>query len=619
MDIFNRALLVILTACCDLTALKGVDWDECMVTHVGAPASLPCSDWSVAGTLQAHWLWKPLSGESWLPVVSASERLADKELSSSGKFSLTFITGFQDAGRYACQGRRQEGTSRPSGRVTLLIIVSVMGRSELQFDAPLFGFSVMGRSELQFDAPLFGFSVMGRSELQFDAPLFGFSVMGCSELQFDAPLFGFSVMGRSELQFDAPLFGFSVMGRSELQFDAPLFGSPMPVPTDGTLRLSARVSDHTAKVSWISPKGNPLRSREDISGSILAKLPRVTWQEQGNYSCQVLVPGAPGRFVFNYTVTVRGVTWSCLSVAPSGLQRSGGAVAQSRVLIPCVTWPGADLILLYWKDPDARETDRVFEFDLGRRDLVNRKQPRLQLAESDPARHGNYSFLLTPDLEDNGVYRCEVFRDSDVYIQSFSLTVLQVWAVNTSVGLKLNCLYRGPTRVTAGWTFQNRSLAVSSTGPGSLYTEIAVNRSHSAPWQGKEGNYSCTVTVAGQGRFSGVYALTLPPAAATDPLQHPAESSRTLLGFLGAALGALVLGAAGILLWCKRGTCQRHSGIRRHPAPPSAEQDNLYENLEELRKEVFTGSDPHSSVYMDLRPRERDVYNELDRYQTCPR
>ncbi|XP_058867084.1 uncharacterized protein LOC131709135 [Acipenser ruthenus] len=515
------ALLVILAACCDLTALNGVDWDECVVTHVGASVTLPCSDWSVAGTLQAHWLWKPLSGESWLPVVSASERLADKELSSSGKFSLTFRTGFQDAGRYICQGRRQEGTSRPSGRVTLLIIVSVTG-------------------------------------------------------------------------------------------------SPMPVPTDGTLRLSARVSDQTAKVSWISPKGTPLHCREDFSGSILAKLPRVTWQEQGNYSCQVLVPGAPGRFVFNYTVTVRDSKLADFSMT-FGLQRSGGAVAQSRVLIPCVTWPGSDLVLLYWKDPDAREMDRVFEFDLWRRDLVNKKQPRLQLAESDPARHGNYSFLLTPDLEDNGVYRCEVFRDSDVYIQSFSLTVLQVWALNTSVGLKLNCLYRGPTRVTAGWTFQNRSLAVSSTGPGSLYTEITVNRSHSTPWQGKEGNYSCTVAVTGQERYTAVYALTLPPAGATGPLLHPAESSRTLLGLLGAALGALVLGVAGILLWCKRGACQRHSGIRRHPAPPNAEQDNLYENLEELRKEVFTGSDPHSSVYMDLRPSERDVYNELDRYQTCPR
>ncbi|MGH0180639.1 UNVERIFIED_CONTAM: hypothetical protein FKN15_004759 [Acipenser sinensis] len=281
---------------------KGVDWDECVVTHVGTPVSLPCSDWSVAGTLQAHWLWKPLSGESWLPVVSASERLADKELSSSGKFSLTFRTGFQDAGRYTCQGSRQEGSSRPSGRVTLLIIVSITG-------------------------------------------------------------------------------------------------SPMPVPTDGTLRLSARVSDQTAKVSWISPKGTPLHCREDISGSVLAKLPRVTWQEQGNYSCQVLVPGAPGQFVFNYTVTVR------------------------------------------------------------------------------------------------------------------------------------ESLHTG----------------VRITGPGSLYTEITVNRSHSAPWQGKEGNYSCTVTVAGQGRYTAVYALTLPPAGATDPLQRPA-------------------------------------GICRHPAPPNAEQDNLYENLEELRK-----------------------------------
>ncbi|XP_041082125.1 g6f-like [Polyodon spathula] len=513
MDIFNRAVLVILTVCCDPTASKDVDWDKCVVTHVGVPVSLPCSE------LQAYWLWKPLSGELWLPVISAKGRLANLELSSSEKFSLTFEPGFQDAGRYACQGQRQEGRNRISGSVTLLIVVRVTG-------------------------------------------------------------------------------------------------SPVPVPVERTLWLSAKVSHQTAKVSWISPKGTPLHCREDLTGAILAKLPRVTRQDQGNYICQVLVPGAKGEFLFNYTVTVIDSKHMDFNMT-FGPHRSGGAVAQSRMLIPCVTWPGADLILLYWKDPDSREMDRVFEFDFWRRDLVNKKQPRLQLAESDPTSQGNYSFLLTPDLEDNGAYRCEVFRDSKVYIQSFSLTVLQVWALNTSVGLKLNCLYRGPSRVTAGWTFQNQSLMVSSTGPGSLYTEINVNRSHRASWQGKEGNYSCTVTVAGRERYTAIYALTLPPAVATDPLQHPAESSRTLLVLLGAALGVLALGAAGILLCCKQRSCQRHLGIHRRSAPPIAEQDNLYENLEELRKEVFTGSDPHSSEYMDLRPSERDIYNELDRYQTC--
>ncbi|MGH0180598.1 UNVERIFIED_CONTAM: hypothetical protein FKN15_004594 [Acipenser sinensis] len=41
--------------------------------------------------------------------------------------------------------------------------------------------------------------------------------------------------------------------------------------------------------------------------------------------------------------------------------------------------------------------------------------------------------------------------------------------------------------------------------------------------KGKEGNYSCTVTVAGQGRYTAVYALTLPPAGATASLLHPAD------------------------------------------------------------------------------------------------
>lgn len=82
-----------------------------------------------------------------------------------------------------------------------------------------------------------------------------------------------------------------------------------------------------------------------------------------------------------------------------------------------------------WVPPDTRNqnnTKKVFDYDRWRGTLMTNQNEKLQMAglPYNPEA-GSFSFLLTPDLKDGGLYVCEVLLNDNVFSQNTSLSVLK--------------------------------------------------------------------------------------------------------------------------------------------------------------------------------------------------
>uniref|UniRef100_A0A8C7IFQ2 G6f-like n=1 Tax=Oncorhynchus kisutch TaxID=8019 RepID=A0A8C7IFQ2_ONCKI len=383
------------------------------------------------------------------------------------------------------------------------------------------------------------------------------------------------------------------------------------LPQHSTLRLMAEVSPASAvsEVTWLSPGGTPLRLARRSEGGF-AKLPQIRLTDQGVYICQVYPRGNSSSPMFPFTVDLR----------VDGAQISMASLTQTPLTLACPPMRG-DYVLLYWKPPDSRNintTTLVYGYDRWR-DRTEQSKTHAQLSLDGPLstpKEGFFSFLLSPGLNDGGLYMCEVFLNDNVFSQRTLLSILQVKARHSPSALVLTCQYTERSQVKqVVWSHQNqsRTLKWSSSGPGRLSTEVPLS-----PTQDTAGNYTCTMLLRNGQAVKAVYTVKLPPKDNTESttsisLPHPESNSASLLPFLSASLllVPLVAAVAGVLLWRQKDISRR--GIEQSLSHYSGEVENIYENPEDIRQ-----TSPQGSVYMDLKPRvEDDVYEKLDRYKSC--
>ncbi|XP_029535330.1 uncharacterized protein LOC115140948 isoform X4 [Oncorhynchus nerka] len=383
------------------------------------------------------------------------------------------------------------------------------------------------------------------------------------------------------------------------------------LPQHSTLRLMAEVSPASAvsEVTWLSPGGTPLRLARRSGGGV-AKLPQIRLTDQGVYICQVYPRGNSSSPMFPFTVDLR----------VDGAQISMASLTQTPLTLACPPMRG-DYVLLYWKPPDSRNintTTLVYGYDRWR-DRTEQSKTHAQLSLDGPLstpKEGFFSFLLSPGLNDGGLYMCEVFLNDNVFSQRTLLSILQVKARHSPSALVLTCQYTERSQVKrVVWSHQNqsRTLKWSSSGPGHLSTEVPLS-----PTQDTAGNYTCTMLLRNGQAVKAVYTVKLPPKDNTESTTsisppHPESNSASLLPFISASLllVPLVAAVAGVLLWRQKDISRR--GIEQSLSHYSGEVENIYENPEDIRQ-----TSPQGSVYMDLKPRvEDDVYEKLDRYKSC--
>ncbi|XP_031642780.1 g6f-like isoform X3 [Oncorhynchus kisutch] len=392
------------------------------------------------------------------------------------------------------------------------------------------------------------------------------------------------------------------------------------LPQHSTLRLMAEVSPASAvsEVTWLSPGGTPLRLARRSEGGF-AKLPQIRLTDQGVYICQVYPRGNSSSPMFPFTVDLRvdGMNVASFTNISHSAQISMASLTQTPLTLACPPMRG-DYVLLYWKPPDSRNintTTLVYGYDRWR-DRTEQSKTHAQLSLDGPLstpKEGFFSFLLSPGLNDGGLYMCEVFLNDNVFSQRTLLSILQVKARHSPSALVLTCQYTERSQVKqVVWSHQNqsRTLKWSSSGPGRLSTEVPLS-----PTQDTAGNYTCTMLLRNGQAVKAVYTVKLPPKESTTSisLPHPESNSASLLPFLSASLllVPLVAAVAGVLLWRQKDISRR--GIEQSLSHYSGEVENIYENPEDIRQ-----TSPQGSVYMDLKPRvEDDVYEKLDRYKSC--
>ncbi|KAL4616798.1 hypothetical protein GN956_G21669 [Arapaima gigas] len=372
------------------------------------------------------------------------------------------------------------------------------------------------------------------------------------------------------------------------------FAPPLPVPEQSTLCLQAEVSswDAVSEISWVSPRGLPLRCETLPSGAVIAKLPLVTSADQGNYTCQIRPRGNSNRpaFFYLYPVTINRT------------QLSKACLAHAPVSLPCAPVRG-DYVFLYWQHPDSRERmELVFTYDRWRQHVRNVTKSRLRLTSA--ASLGEFSFELVPQRKEGGVYICEVFLNDGVFSQGTRISVLHVTVSSEPSAMTLTCWYSERSqvkRVTFTHQNQSRTLEFTSDEPGTLNIKVKM-----PPSPETAGNYTCALELKNGKKLEAVYVINLPRDELPSSLVPPPSS----LSFLGFLLPVITV-AAGVLLWKRRAHNARH-GIEQTLSVHTGEAENIYENPEDLRQ-------VQSSVYMDLKPTsDDDVYRELDRYERCP-
>ncbi|KAM9852079.1 g6f-like [Aulostomus maculatus] len=335
-----------------------------------------------------------------------------------------------------------------------------------------------------------------------------------------------------------------------------------PILQRSTLRLIARVNPDTvvSKITWLAPTGISLKTEKSPKSVVEAKLPQVKTSEKGAYVCVIHPHGRSNKtlFSFNVYVAVNGDKVAKISNTVYEQAISTATSVQTSFLLTCAPIAG-DYVELYWQAPNTRDSTRSL---------------------------------------DAGKYICKVFINDHSYSQQTMLSVLKATVHCSSSKMELKCIYtERPQVLSAKWTYQNNShkLNMFSSSPGSITTTVPLPITPDTA-----GNYTCTLKLH-NGQIA-MHTLTL----------HPKEDDNDATPSLLYSLFALLLVplvAVGVLLWRRKHICDR--GIEQSLSVASGEVENIYENPEDTRQAS------QASVYMDLKPREEDVYKELERYEQC--
>nr|XP_046255165.1 g6f-like isoform X2 [Scatophagus argus] len=382
-----------------------------------------------------------------------------------------------------------------------------------------------------------------------------------------------------------------------------------PILQQSTLRLIASVTPDFAisNITWTAPGGISLKSERKPKTGTVAKLPQVQMSDSGTYVCTVCSRGSSSKTLFTFDV----------DVDVDGPEISTATQAHTSFILTCPGVKG-DYVLLYWQPADSksqRNMKLVYKYDRWR-DFKSEQSKRLRLAGPPyNAEVGSFSFTLTPELKDGGLYICDVFLNDSAFSQRTRLSVMKVKASRSSskLELELGCFYSEVSQVqSATWKYQDKSrqLQMLSKGPGSLTTILPIPITSNTA-----GNYTCTLQLKNGQTVWATQAVTLPHVGRDESVSvtTPSPPLPSLLPSLSALLllVPLVAAAVCVLLWRQKHISNR--GIEQSLSVHSGETENVYENPEDFRQ-----APPEGSVYMDLKPRgEDDVYKELERCEQC--
>ncbi|XP_026226357.1 g6f-like [Anabas testudineus] len=385
-----------------------------------------------------------------------------------------------------------------------------------------------------------------------------------------------------------------------------------PIPQHSTLRLIASVNPDYAitKITWTAPGGIYMKSEKMPNTGTVAKLPKVQNNDNGVYVCTLHLWGnSSSSFVtFNVDVTIDAHKVASFTNITHATQISSATQAQTSFHLTCPAVQG-DHLLLYWRPPNINNNKNmkiVYEYDRWRGStLLTEQSKRLQLAGPPyNAEAGSFSFLLTPEIRDAGLYICDVYLNDVVFSQRTLLSVLKVKTRHFSSKLELLCKYSELGQVkSASWEYQNKSRQLHMTNsPGSITTTVPLPITDDTA-----GNYTCTLKLKNGQTIWATYVVTVPSeesVSATTSSLFPSLSALLLLV-------PLVAVSVGVLLWRQKHISDH--GIEQSLSVHSGEAENIYENPVDFRQ-----APPQGSVYMDLKPRgEDDVYKELERYEQC--
>ncbi|XP_061632125.1 g6f-like [Phyllopteryx taeniolatus] len=378
-----------------------------------------------------------------------------------------------------------------------------------------------------------------------------------------------------------------------------------PIPQNSTLRLIAKVTPEFACdwISWHSPDGTSLKTVLKPIAGIVTKLPQVTYSDAGSYECMVHPPGSKNDTVFTFAVNI--IVDAVSQAKFTRVQHSPPifTATQARTAFP-LTCPSVrgDCVFLYWQGPKLNQSKLVYGHDRWRGKTLNTDENfKLQLAGTPyNADTGSFSFIHIPGLKDGGLYICDVIVNDHVFSQRTLLSVLKVMSRRADSKLQLECLYSEVSQVQdATWEFQNKSqrLWMSSSGPGSVTTALTLPVTSD-----RAGNYTCTLQLKNGQTISATYAVKQQESV---PTPSPHSSFHHLLLLVLLLLVPLVAASMAVLLWRQKRISLR--GIEQSLSFHSGETENIYENPEDVRQAL-----PPGSVYMDLKPRQDDVYKELE-------
>ncbi|XP_061803624.1 g6f-like [Nerophis lumbriciformis] len=377
-----------------------------------------------------------------------------------------------------------------------------------------------------------------------------------------------------------------------------------PVPQQSTLSLIAKLTPEFAvdRVTWISPDGRSLKTERKPDSGIVAKLPQVSYSDVGRYTCRCVVH-PDSVFDFTVLVTVDALSVASFTNVVHGPPISTATQAEMPFHLTCPGVQG-DYILLYWQAPNSTLSKLVYQYDRWRdTTLTTAQSQELQLAGSPGnAESGIFSFILTPGLEDGGVYICDVLLNDHAFSQRTLLSVLKVTTSRSASKLVLDCLYSELSEVqSAMWEHHNKShgLEMMSSGLGSVKTYIPLPVTPDTA-----GNYTCTLQLSNGQTVSATHVVKQQESVGV-----PAPSQLSSLSAL-LLLAPLFAAAVAVLLWRQKHISNR--AIEQSLSMHSGEAENIYENPEDVRQVA-----PPGSVYMDLKPRKDDVYKELERNEQC--
>ncbi|XP_029359919.1 g6f-like isoform X1 [Echeneis naucrates] len=205
-----------------------------------------------------------------------------------------------------------------------------------------------------------------------------------------------------------------------------------PIPQYSILQLIASVNPSigVSKIIWVTPAGTHMKSEKILKTGTVAKLPMIQITDSGAYVCIVHPGGNSTRkfFAFNVNVSVSAGKVVSFNDTKHGPMISTAIQAQTPISLTCPNVQG-DYVNLFWKKAEnsKQAMKLIYQYDRWRdKILVGGNTKSLQLAGPPyNAKAGSFSFLITPKVNEGGLYICDVFLNNGTFSQRTTLSVMK--------------------------------------------------------------------------------------------------------------------------------------------------------------------------------------------------